>query len=220
MGQSKLRKLFNYIRYFRTSRLLLSMMHQGYFIDKGWIQSKNIGKAVDSQGKPIPWLTYSFLDFISDKIGKEHVIFEYGSGNSTLYWAKLCHKLYTVEHNLEWYNKIKAEIPSNVSLQHCDLSDPDQYANTINMSKLQFDVIIIDGRERVRCINTSSKCLKKNGIIVLDDSEREKYEDGIRFLESEGFKKLDFWGISPGYFENKCTSVFFKVLFNQFCGID
>jgi hypothetical protein len=52
--------------------------------------------------------------------------------------------------------------------------------------------------------------LTANGVMILDDSERADYIKGIEFLQTRGFKRLDFWGIAPGIFFNKCTSVFYK----------
>lgn len=73
----------------------------------------------------------------------------------------------------------------------------------------KYHIIIIDGRDRVNCIKNSIKCLKPEGVIVLDDSERTQYLEGIRFLLNEGFKKIDFWGISPGLSYKKSTTIFY-----------
>jgi hypothetical protein len=47
-------------------------------------------------------------------------------------------------------------------------------------------------------------------VIVLDDSEREFYKEGINFLKHNGYKELSFSGISPGLFYRKSTSVFYR----------
>jgi len=46
----------------------------------------------------------------------------------------------------------------------------------------KFVVIIIDGLFRNECIRASVKHLSKDGIIILDDSERDDYEEDITFL--------------------------------------
>lgn len=38
-----------------------------------------------------------------------------------------------------------------------------------------FDVILIDGRNRVDCFNHSERTLKKGGTMILDNSERGEY---------------------------------------------
>jgi hypothetical protein len=48
------------------------------------------------------------------------------------------------------------------------------------------------------------------GVLVLDDSEREEYRPGLEALQRAGFKSIAFWGISPGEFYNKSTTVFYR----------
>ena len=78
------------------------------------------------------------------------------------------------------------------------------------LSKKKYEIIVIDGRDRVNCIKHSLKALKVNGVIILDDSERREYIKGRRYLMKNGFNNIDFWGISPGTFMKKCTTIFYK----------
>ena len=75
---------------------------------------------------------------------------------------------------------------------------------------VKFDIIIVDGRDRVNCCLESLSALSNKGVVVLDDSEREHYAEAIQFFKSNGFKELSFSGISPGLFYRKSTSVFYK----------
>ena len=74
----------------------------------------------------------------------------------------------------------------------------------------KFDIIIVDGRDRVNCCKQAVEALTESGVVVLDDSERTGYWEGIDFLLKNGFKQLSFSGISPGLFYLKSTSVFYK----------
>ena len=67
---------------------LLSFNHKGYLKDIGWFKAFDTRSPVDQFGDPIPWVTYSFIDFISGRLNKQHAIFEFGSGNSTFFYAK------------------------------------------------------------------------------------------------------------------------------------
>ena len=134
----------------------------------------------------------------------------YGSGNSTLYYAARVKHVYTIEHDKDWYERVKSTLPKNTSLYHSQLSG--QYEKSIELPGIKFDVIIVDGRRRNNCLKEAVNYIKENGIIVLDDSERESYKEGIDLLLELGFKKIDFWGISHRYFHNKSTTIFFKQL--------
>lgn len=191
-------------------KALLSFGIKGYLSEIGWFKSFDSKSPLDAHSEPIPWVTYSFIDFISDRISKEHVIFEFGSGNSTFYYAKKASKVISVEHDKLWFDKISAGKPSNSDMIFCELKTAGDYCKMPVSMGQKFDIIIVDGRDRVNCCYHSPEALSENGVIVLDDSEREKYSDAIVFLKNKGFKELSFSGISPGLFYRKSTSVFYK----------
>ena len=191
-------------------KALLSFGIKGYLSEIGWFKSFDSKSPVDGHSEPIPWVTYSFIDFIADRIKKEHVIFEFGSGNSTFYYATRALKVVSVEHDKSWFDKISASKPSNSEMIFCELKTAGDYCKMPVSMGQKFDIIIVDGRDRVNCCYQSLAALNESGVLVLDDSEREKYSDAIVFLKGKGFKELSFSGISPGLFYRKSTSVFYK----------
>lgn len=100
-------------------------------------------------------------------------------------------------------------VPSNVSITHAPL-DGGKYAAFGSSIPVPADLIIVDGRDRVNCVKGSVGALSGAGIMVLDDSERNEYREAIDFLLSKGFRKIDFWGIAPGIFFKKCTTLFYR----------
>lgn len=208
---NKLQKLWHYISRPGFSRLLLSLMHNGYLLEIGWFKTYFTKNSIDVKGNPIPWTTYSYIEFIKTYLKPNMRLFEYGAGNSTLFYAKYIKQLISVEHDLTWFNKIKTVISDNCKLIFSDLSS-DEYICPNDMKNNTFDIIIVDGRRRNECIAKCEAHIKESGIIILDDSEREDYMEGIEYLTKKGYKRLDFWGIAPRYFHNKCTTVFYKIL--------
>jgi hypothetical protein len=185
------------------------MNYNGYLKEIGWIESFKMKMPVDKDLNPIPWMTYPFIDFISDRLSPDMEIFEYGSGNSALWFAAKVKWVDSIEHDEKWYKIMNQKMPNNVNLYHIKLDYGGEYSMVPLTLNKKYHIIIIDGRDRVNCIKNSIKCLKPEGIIVLDDSERTQYLEGIRFLSNEGFRKIDFWGISPGLFYKKCTTIFY-----------
>ena len=207
---NKIFKLMDVLTHPRLFKMLISMNTNGYLKDIGWINSFKQQLPVDKNDNPLPWVTYSFIDFIATRLNKSQDIFEYGAGNSTLWYSKKVSSVISVEHDNKWYEKIKNNIPDNVMIYHKELVYNGGYCSFPNTLNKKFDFIIVDGRDRVNCMKNTLLSLKENGIIILDDSEREQYKEGIEFLVNNQFKKIDFWGISPGLFYEKCTTVFFK----------
>ncbi len=153
-------------------------------IENGWCKSFIEKKPIDKKGDPIPWLTYSFIDFIEPRLQKSFIVFEYGSGNSTLWFSKKVHHIDSVEHDKEWYEQIKNNIPQNVTLYYKQL-ESDEYEKTILETPNQYDMVIIDGRKRMECAEYAIQKLKESGVIVLDNSEC--YPEIFKFLKSKDF---------------------------------
>jgi precorrin-6B methylase 2 len=206
----KFRKFIQSITEPGISKMLLSMRSTGYLYEIGWFNSVKSKKPVDLHNNPLPWVTYPFIDFISERLKLEMDIFEFGSGNSTLFYSGKVRTVTAVENDKKWFDLISGNIPENVSLEFINLETNGRYSHAAYYTGKKFDIIIVDGRDRVNCIKNSISSLKKAGIIILDNSERKEYQEGVEFLRHEGFKSIDFWGIVPGLFYKMSTTVFYR----------
>jgi precorrin-6B methylase 2 len=183
-----------------------------YFREIGYFKSFTMKEPVDVNGLPIPWYTYSAIDFLTQRIGHKknnYKIFEYGAGNSTIWWSKRVKKVHSVEHEKNWIKKLNSN-NDNLNIDFCELDYDGEYCRFIQRFKHPFDIIVIDGRDRVNCIFQSFKHLTNHGIIILDNSRREKYIKGINFLINKGFKHIEFNGINPLVAMPSNTSIFYK----------
>lgn len=82
---SKRSKFIGYFKNLKQSRMLLAMSNQGYFVETGWLKSVELGMPVDENGSPVPWATYSYIEFIKTFLKPHMHLFEYESGNSTIF---------------------------------------------------------------------------------------------------------------------------------------
>ena len=191
-------------------KVILSLGFKGYLAEKGWFKAFETKSSVDFNGDPIPWVTYSFIDFIKERITKQHDVFEFGSGNSTLFYSKYANHVSAVEHDQEWYEKCKNTNLNNADLIYCALETGGKYCKSANTTGKKFHLIIVDGRDRVNCCKQAIQALTVDGVIVLDDSERAEYGEAHSFFKSQGFKYLPFSGMAPGVIISKYTSIFYK----------
>jgi hypothetical protein len=206
---NKIDLLFKVFTAPKRLRILLAFNDNGYLDQIGWFNSFISRAPIDQDNKPIPWVTYSYIDFIKDRLNNLNV-FEFGSGNSTYFYAKNAASVVSVEHDKGWYDKIESTKPANSEMIFCELTEDGDYCRTPLRLEKKFDIIIVDGRDRVNCCKQAVNAISKNGVIVLDDSERERYKEGKYFLKDKGFKELPFSGISPGLFYLKSTSIFYR----------
>ncbi|HCY74985.1 MAG TPA: FkbM family methyltransferase [Ignavibacteriales bacterium] len=189
---------------------LLSQREFGYLNEIGWFESFNSNRSIDKNRRPIPWFSYPFIDFLTPRLAKDLVLFEFGSGSSTSFFAERVKQVISIEHNKEWFEIVNKTKPNNAKLILTDSDSIDDYLNYLNNLKEKVDVVIVDGLHRNECLTYALEKLSENGVIVLDDSERSEYKKGIESVIGRGFKKLEFWGIAPTVLFKKCTTVFYK----------
>ncbi len=82
------------------------------------------------------------------------------------------------------------------------------YAAHVQKSRLDYDVIIIDGMARRLCTEFAVDCLTERGFIILDNSNRSDYDAAFDILSEAGFFQIPFWGLVPGANFLTCTSIF------------
>jgi predicted O-methyltransferase YrrM len=197
----------------RVEDLLRSVFdNPGFFRDSGWLLSMERGEAVDREGRPIPWLTYPALDFLADRVHPALAVFEYGTGNSTLWWGPRVSRLVSCEHDKEWFAAFKAKVTcanTTYLLRRCK-GGCQEYQQEISGYRDAFDILVIDGRERVDCMRNGFGALRLGGVVIWDNSDREEYRPGYTLLADAGFRRLDFWGPGPLATRRWCTSIFYR----------
>ncbi|MES2837880.1 MAG: FkbM family methyltransferase [Bacteroidota bacterium] len=178
--------------------------------DDGWFKSFKTKRSVDANGNPIPWCTYSYIRFVEERLKNNFLVFEYGSGGSTVWYSKRVKNVIAVEHNKEWVDFQLKNLPKNVSVIYKNDKQANDYENEIAQHSTLFDVVIVDGVKRNECVYTSINYLSDSGVIVYDNSQLEEYKSSIDFLLSKNFKRIDFWGLTPIIAHNNCTSIFYR----------
>ena len=167
----------------------------------------SIFDAADLVKLDLPWWSFGAIDHLDDHLNDlsgEAVVLEWGSGASTAWLAKRSKKVYSLEHDVEWaeitkqlisdYKNVKLiTIPPDTKIDmfesqyisnkpgHRGLNFK-SYVNAINKIDEKFDLIAIDGRCRSACLKLTLSKLKPNGIVLFDDSKRDRYQKA--FLES------------------------------------
>ena len=134
----------------------------------------------------LPWFAYGAIDFLDQFLKPNMTVCEYGSGGSTLFFARRVKWVHSIEDNPRWFNlvsdRLRAKSISNVTLKlhSWDFKQPVGFENSQYLHAMPdsgFDVIVVDGSEewtRIRpiCFEKAQTCVNKNGIIVVDDSWR------------------------------------------------
>lgn len=176
--------------------------------DYGWFKSYRLKQSVDAQGNPLPWYTYPFIAFIKTRIRPHFTVFEYGSGNSTIWYAARVASITAVEHDKKWYEMVLPRLPSGASIRYRDRGE--RYVQAVGETGDRYHLIVVDGRDRAKCALFAVNYLTEDGVIILDNSEREWYQAAKDGLALMGFRCLDFKGMAPIVGLETCTSVFYR----------
>ena len=150
----------------------------------------------------IPWLTYDAINYLNSLITKDMDIFEYGCGNSTIFYAQRCKSVVAVEHHLKWSDLLKEKsknLPCEIIYMEIPKNKKDRkakhkeaYSAVIN-NYGSFDMIIVDGLFRNDCIAKALYKIKPGGHIIVDNSDRNY--SGQTLLDK--YEKLEFFGAGP-----------------------
>ena len=182
----------------------------------GFLKSLVNNSPVDKKGAPIPWYTYPAIEFISQFDLRDKIVFEYGAGNSSLFWATRAKKVVSVENNSEWYKHITKLAPPNLEMLFC--TDEVNYVSSIENYFCKFDVIAIDGAFRLKATKKALVKLAEGGMIIFDNSDRavglEEYSLATSCLRDSGYTQVDMSGFGPVNGYAWTTSFFFKQKFS------
>jgi 16S rRNA G966 N2-methylase RsmD len=160
---------------------------------------------VNENNEPIPWFTYPSIQYLDQLDLSEKTIFEWGSGNSSLYFSRLCKNIISVENNFEWFNHVNNNKKNNQEVFYT--KNKDEYISHIHKFQ-KFDIIVIDGDYRHDCSLESIKCLKDNGLIIFDNSNW--YVESCDFLRNNNLIQVDMHGMGPINDYGWTTTLFFK----------
>jgi len=181
-------------------------------VQSGYVNSFLSGEAIDIKNEPTPWMNYCLIELLKNRLKRDIKICEYGSGNSTLFFANRVDHVVSIEYDQKWYDlihlKLKSENLRNVEYVFCSLGE--NYADKILELDGLFDLVVIDGRQRVNCAITANSKLTNMGVILLDDSNRVKYSEIFKFYSEKGFSHLSFSGLKPLGFGIDVSTIFYR----------
>ncbi|MEM1226489.1 MAG: FkbM family methyltransferase [Planctomycetota bacterium] len=188
----------------------LVFKREAFIRESGWLESIRACRPCGRDGQPIPWMNYNVVEFFDERLTDQLSVFEFGSGYSTSFFASRCRDVLAVEHDMTWQQQVQQMLPANASVMHCDSTPDGSYCRAASQQRASFHVVIVDGRDRVNCVRHSLRAMAADGVLVLDDSDRERYSDAFPLMRQHGFRHLHFSGIKPGKSCRNQTTIFYR----------
>jgi len=148
----------------------------------------------------LAWWTFAAMQQVEQFLQRRPAarVFEYGAGSSTVWLARRSAHVTSVDHDVDWVRSLSkhCSVYANIDLlhvaparseqprvrsQHAAWQDQDfhDYVHAIDRLQGEFDLIIIDGRCRVQCLQQATARLRRGGMILFDNAGRKRYRAAL-----------------------------------------
>jgi SAM-dependent methyltransferase len=152
-----------------------------------------------------PWMTRPAIRYLDRLIRRTWTVIEFGSGYSTVWLARRCATLTSLEDDPQWYDRavelIAGEHCNNATLRlEPQTAFPGLIADWPDQS---IDLVIVDcadrdgGASRLRCVDASIRKIRPGGYLVLDDSDRPAYREVDSMLQGWSARRFVGWKPLP-----------------------
>jgi hypothetical protein len=122
-----------------------------------------------------PWISYDAQKQIAAFLTPRSRVLEYGSGMSTVWYAQHAGEVVSIEDFAPWFDQVGAIIAERgvgnvryrIAAEVADYTMPTEEERGAG-----FDLIMIDGSARDRCVAAALPLLRAGGMIYLDNSDK------------------------------------------------
>jgi len=191
-------------------RYRLLTRSDSFLRSSGFLRSHQLIAPVDARDQPLPWLNYSLIQLLEERLTKDLRVFEYGAGYSTFWFAKRVKEVVALEYDRRWEQQVRDLLKGkdNVELRFQEVGP--EYTQMAAQDALGYDLILVDGRERVACLEKALEGLRPGGVILLDDTEREEYRPAFSLAQKAGYRALTISGLKPFSFGREQSTLFYR----------
>lgn len=152
----------------------------------------------------LPWISYSAIAVLKANLTKSSRVLEFGSGMSTIWYAKRAGNVYSVEDYKPWFDKVNEIIKRrglrNIHYQFANAAP--RYSSFMANDQTGFDLVMVDGSHRSACIDNAARLIRPGGILYLDNSDKDSGSGGgdMRLAEELALRLASETGARVTYF--------------------
>jgi hypothetical protein len=128
-----------------------------------------------------PWLNQHAVALLESWLRPQDQGLEWGSGRSTVWFARRVRRLVSIEHNPVWHERVKARLQAQklvnvdcrlVPVEETAAAGAHPYVQTaLSLPPASLDFVLVDGVLRDHCTQAAMALLKPAGLLILDNAE-------------------------------------------------
>lgn len=159
--------------------------------DLGPYVRDNLVRRAGSLDLGVPWFSYAAIRWLEGHLRPGMRVFEWGSGGSTVFFARHGARVVSVEDDPAWHGLVNGRLAAlglgdavDVRLRPFDFHQPRGFPTSTYVREVDadpagegYDVIVVDGQDwdfqqRPVCFEAARRAVAPGGVIVVDDSWR------------------------------------------------
>ncbi|HZD54758.1 MAG TPA: hypothetical protein VE080_00760 [Candidatus Aquicultoraceae bacterium] len=137
-------------------------------------------------------------------------VLEWGCGGSTVYFSRMLarhgieYSWVGLEYKRDWYLAVSEQVNDDANVRlflfevagedpwdpACTMDDYVSFPATLGM---KFDIIIVDGRKRRRCLKVAKSMIAPGGKVFLHDAQRRRYHCALPEYPDSLFLTRKLW---------------------------
>lgn len=130
-----------------------------------------------------PWLSFGAIIALEAIVNQNQRVLEFGSGGSTLFWARNCQSVKAFETNPEWHQKVLKRLKKYQNAQVI-LADETAILEAITKEPDQhYDLVLVDSypkeAKRILLANAVIPKIKPKGWLIIDNYQKFGMEDFV-----------------------------------------
>lgn len=202
-------RIFNLLRKANLAFLLIAIHPKSALITTGWFKSFRKKSVIDKNNNPIPWWTYSFIDFISGRVNNQMRILEFGCGFSTIWLSFKAKEVVSFEDYPAWATAISKRI--NTQSKIINVKSIAKYVDYKDSISGLFDILIIDNLgNRIDCAKQNLIHLNNTGVVIWDNTDGLDWTEIKDLMSQKGFKEISFTGMVAQELNQSKTTLFYR----------
>lgn len=201
----------------RLKRLLRYHVQQPRFI-LPWFAKSLIGRRQPVE-LGLPWFSFASIEYLKRRNLRHSVVFEFGSGGTTLFFARRCREVIAVESDAVWADRVSRAIDAEglrnvtVRLEGSDFASIERHRQSSLLQtfcEYEPDIVVIDHFEgdvqtRVETFLFVQSRVKSGAMVIVDDAWR--YSQIDRLTRAQYVKRFE--SVGPARYGVTSTDIHF-----------